>query len=219
MKPTLISTTLIFIVGLFGSFAAADHPPASIDIICLKVEDIKCASADMKDEIKAHFRGAKGYGRMLGTNALIKAKASAIHRRVNRDRCYRQLEKDVARLNELACELQERFEEVLNCSTLRRPVYGELGHVQAKINSIRNLADCVQVEACRRLGKPIPVELRHVIVDRVVVPPVVPEYQFAPGPRFIEPLNVPPTVEPVVPQRQFKSVLETNDPIILPPDW
>ncbi len=194
----------------FSSLASADQPAGPNDVISQHVEDIRCASLDMKDEIKTHFRGTRGYVKMLATNAVLRTKAAAIQRRVRRNSCYRRLEADVSRLNELACELQERFDEILECSTSRRPVCGDVGHVQAKINAIRSLAACAQVETCHRLGLAVPAQYQ------LIAEPVFVEPTMAPGAPVIQPIEMTPYGQPVLPQRNLKSVLEGEDPIILP---
>lgn len=194
----------------FTNAASADQPAGSNDILCQHMEDIRCASFDLKDEIKDHLRGTRGYVKMLATNAALRTKAAAIKRRVNRNSCYRRLEADVARLNELACELQERFDDILECSTWRRPVRGDIGCIQAKINEIRGLAACSQVETCQRLGLAIPAEYQ------LIAEPLLTAPTMAPGAPVIQPIDINSYGQPVIPQQNLRSVLESDDPIILP---
>lgn len=210
---TIALSAIAVLVTANLSTATADHPDRlTVDTICVQAEELACAAGDMKDEIKTHLCGAKGHAKMLGINALVRVKANAIQRRVKRNRCYRRLEKDVSRLDELVCQLQEQFEEVLACSSPRRPVYGELGHVRAKLDSMRYMSLCLKAEACRRLDRPVPVS-----VQRLLYQPSIAPYDMAPGePVLVEP-HLVPEVQPVLPQRSLKSVLEGGDPLIAPP--
>lgn len=206
MKSAILAFATL-VAASCSSSLIADQPAESDPIICQCIEELRCATIDMKDEIKTHFRGTRGYGRMLATNALLRVKAAAIQRRLNRNLCYRRLEKDVARLNELACELQERFDEILECSTFNRPVCGDVGHVQAKIDNMRSLASCVRIEACRSLGLAVP--------EQFIAPAFAPT--MAPGAPIIEPLEVVPSIETGVPHSNMRSVLETQEPMIVLP--
>lgn len=207
MKSAIVALATLMTASC-SSLLIADQPAESEPLICQCIEDLRCATIDMKDEIKTHFRGTRGYGRMLATNALLRVKAAAIQRRLNRDLCYRRLERDVARLNELACELQERFDEILACSSYNRPVCGDVGHVQAKIDNIRGLASCVQIEACRSLGLAAP--------EQFFAPALAPT--MAPGAPVIEPLEFVPQIETAVPHSSMRSVLETQEPMIILPE-
>ena len=203
------SAILVFatVVAASCSSSLIADQPGSDHLICQCIEELRCASIDMKDEIKSQLRGTRGYGRMLATNALLRTKAAAIHRRLNRDLCYRRLERDVARLNELACELQAQFDDILACATPRRPVCADVGCIQAKIDNIRSLASCVRIEACRNLGLPVP--------EQFIAPVLAPA--MAPGAPVIEPIHVVPTIE-AVPHTNMKSVLETEEPMIVLPE-
>lgn len=186
---------------------SAEQPGLSHhDIIYQYAEEIRCAADDMKSEIKEHFRGTKGYGRMLGANAVVRAKAAAIQRRVRRDACYRRLEKDAAGLDKLVCELNERYLDILTCATPRRPICGDTFHVEAKLARMRELSLCLQAEACRRLG----------LAPPAVVLPARTNYQPAPGPVIVQPEILEPQIQPIVPHNTMRSVLD-SDPAMTRP--
>ena len=69
MKSATRNCTLAILaiaIVLSNSNAMAETPvEASADIICTHAAKLVCLTADMKDEIKCHFRGAKGYGLSL----------------------------------------------------------------------------------------------------------------------------------------------------------
>ena len=204
------STVMIFVTFCLAvcSVDSVASQPESEQAICQCIDELCHATSDMKGEIKSQLRGTKGYGRMLATNAMLRTKTAAIQRRLNRDLCYRRLERDVARLNELACELQEQFDELLACATAKRPVCADIDCFVAKLHRIRSLASCVRIEACCNLGTPVP------------APYVVPMTTPASDPSFpvIEPIQDAPIFEPAMPSSSIPSVLEIEGPTIVSPE-
>lgn len=172
--------TLAVVGSLFATAnLQADEPR---DAICEYAAEIVCLTADLKDEIKCHFRGVKGYGRWLAANAVVKAKAAAIKRRVNRNACYKRLAKDADCLEQQVCKLENLYEEALACSSYQRPIHGESCCAGTLLAEMRRLSNCVKVEACVRLG----------LAPPVVVPAT--SYELVP---ISEPLEIQPIQEPV----------------------
>ena len=194
-------------LAVVGSlFATANlQAEAPQDAICVQAAEIVCLSADMKDQIKCHFRGVKGYGRLLAANAVVKAKAAAIKRRVNRNACYKRLAKDADCLENQVCKLESLYGEVLACSSCQRPIHGEPCCAAALLAEMRRLSQCVKAEACVRLGLAPPV---------VVVPATT--YELAP---VSEPLEFQPIQEPVPYNDTPYNVprIESNYPPATPP--
>ena len=196
-----------------NSRVSADAPS---DTICEYASEIVCVTGDMKDEIKCHFLGAKGYGRLLAANAVVKAKAAQIKRRVHRNPCYSRLVHDANRLDEKVCKLQEQFEQALLCSSYKRPINGDPADVAALLADMRALSKCLKAEACVRLGLAPPV-----VVAPVVVPPAPVHTHRLPVPAVPDPLQIDPILEevpfnaPNFPQVEPRSILELEtDPIL-----
>lgn len=203
-KKILPSLIALFAVTIaLPQFVSATHPKKPCrDVIYLGANDVECASKDMKGEIKTHFRGVKGYGKMLCANTKVRVKAAAIQRRIKRDNCYKCLEKDVNKLDRLVCELQEEFEAALACSSPKRPVRGDVSHVEAKLISVRQWTSALQTEVCNRLGKTVaaPVIISELPIINQPAPIVVPPH-FAPQhtvPHQQLPVLEPSIVEPPI---------------------
>lgn len=127
---------LLIVASLFavpGEVSA--QSPATI--ILGNAKQIRNSADDVKDQVKAHFRGSKNYGKMLSASAQIKGRASTIVRRIKRDPYYKSLGKDLKKLDELTCKLNALFEEALirAAKRLDDPI-GNTRHVARKIHSM-----------------------------------------------------------------------------------
>ncbi len=74
-------------------------------------KQIRCIADDIKCDVKSSLKGEKGYVKIVATNARIRVKAAAICRRIERNCDYRGLCRDVKKLNELACDLKQNFDQ------------------------------------------------------------------------------------------------------------
>lgn len=130
--------------ALNGTTAVASD--SLVNVVRSQAIELTCAAEDMRDEIKTHFRGTRCYGKLLAINARIKSRSAAIERRIDRNPCYRGMERDIAKLNELACELSEAYEVAMTKSNagIGRPVTGSTCHVVDKLVGIISLADSVR---------------------------------------------------------------------------
>ncbi|MFK7767164.1 MAG: hypothetical protein AB8B55_08070 [Mariniblastus sp.] len=107
--------------------------------------ELNCASDEMRDEIKTHFRKARYYGKMVGTNAQIRGRSAAVVRRLKRDPNYRGLCRDVKKLHELTCELESLYKEaILRARQGKdRPIFEDTCHVAAQVRAMHEMADCM----------------------------------------------------------------------------
>ncbi len=115
--------THAFNICLFACLAL--HGPSSevkgneclAESIQTQSQQIRCLADSIKDDLKCSLKGEKGYGRVVAVNARIRMKSAAICRRIERNCDYRGLCRDVAKINEFACELQTHFNESLAFAT------------------------------------------------------------------------------------------------------
>ena len=160
------------------------------DIIRRHAYDLQCVAVDLKDEIKAHFKGTPRYGKLLGTNAQIKSRAATIERRIKRDPYYRSLKRDLEKLDELTCRLNTVFDEALDkhAHGVGRPIKGNPIHVADRIVNM--------IEISRWMTA---VYKGQVIVD--YEPALPPVREFGPAPQR------------AIPSRsEFRSEFEPYDP-------
>ena len=120
--------------------------PYLIDEIRCQTNVIHSAAEDMHDEIKTHFRGTRGYGKLIGVNAQIKSRSAAILRRIDRNQCYRGMERDIAKLNQLSSELSDVYNDAMVKSNvgIGRMVVGSTDHVVDKMVGMIVLADSLK---------------------------------------------------------------------------
>lgn len=143
----VVATFVGLLIALPGN-AKADHE-SQPQFVQLKSEALQCAADDMRDEIKAHFRKSKVYGKMLSTNSRIKFRSGAIARRVKRNPCYSSMDRDLRKLDELVHELYELYEEAIDRSIrcLDKPIVGSTVHVAVKLGGMIELTHCIMAAA------------------------------------------------------------------------
>lgn len=145
-KFNLISTGIaLAVVTGFLAMPSSASAQSRASIIYGHAKDLKCAGDEMKDEVKAHFRRSRNYGKMIAASSQIRGKAAAIERRIKRDPCYRTLEKDVKKLDELTCKLNALYEEAMirAAKCLDKPVLGDTRHVARKIHMMLDASRCM----------------------------------------------------------------------------
>lgn len=122
---------LLVVCSVFLVPLDADASEPKEKLIQIQSAELNLAAENMRQEIKTHFRGTRYYGKLLGVNAQIKSRSSAVVRRIDRNSEYRRLERDIQKLNELAWELSEVYESAISKSLdgVGRPVVGNTGHV------------------------------------------------------------------------------------------
>lgn len=137
-SPVKISSSLamIAITSLLASQAKADHSPQLM--IAQDAKQLHCLADDMHDEIKTHFKKARGYGKLMGLNVQVRSKSAAIARRIKRNPCYKGLDRDLSKLGKLTCELTEKFDEILRTGQCR--IQGDTFHVVEKLAQMNELA-------------------------------------------------------------------------------
>ena len=108
--------------------------------------ELEDASEVMRDELKIHFRGVRGYGVMLATAAQIKGRSAAIGRRFDRNPYYRGLDRDVARVEDLAIRMGELVQKAVDCPDRLERASGDIRHIIGQANRLLDLT-----EALRRL--------------------------------------------------------------------
>jgi len=142
---------------LLNAGTASAHQPDS-QVVYDQAIELRCAADDMRDEIKTHFRGTKCYRKMLGTALQIETRSAAISRRTKRNACYRGMDRDVAKVNELVCELTELYESTMRLNSAgigRRCVVGETVHVVEKLSIMADLAGCMRLAADGLVALPV----------------------------------------------------------------
>jgi hypothetical protein len=128
----------IFALAILTHTANGQH--VAPNLIRQHTESLKCAADVMKDEIKAHLRGVRGYGKMIGANAVVKSRASSINRRIKRDPCYRGLDRDIEKLNDAICKLSREYAEILKC---RPDLAACTCHIASQLDKMNRLVDCI----------------------------------------------------------------------------
>lgn len=136
-----------FAVMVCATLAMATNANADVNrqaaLLIEQAEALNCAADKLKDEIKAHFRSSRNYGKMISTTARIRSRSAAVARRVKRKSHYRSLCRDVEKLNELTCELNTLYREaILRVKKGKdRPIFANTYHVMAQIRSMQQTSD------------------------------------------------------------------------------
>lgn len=145
VRFAILTTLAISITNPAGSNAFAAEP--QLDPILVVACEIEEASEAMRDELKTHFRHVRRYGLMVGTNSLIKGRAKAIERRFKRDPNYRGLDRDVARVGELANRLAELIQEAISCPEQCSRIEGNYQCVVGRVNQLLSLSESLRIAA------------------------------------------------------------------------
>lgn len=157
VSQRLMRITICSAVLLVAPTGLASEP--RVNVIRAQSSDLNCAAEDMQEEIKVHFRGTRCYRKLLGINSQIQTRSAAVLRRIDRNPCYRGMDRDIAKLNELACELNEAYKTAMAKSGegVGRPVVGGTEHVVDKLTGMLVLADGLKATSLSILSTSNPV--------------------------------------------------------------
>ncbi|MEL7498443.1 MAG: hypothetical protein AAFN77_12600 [Planctomycetota bacterium] len=141
---SLIGVVMISVASVSNAHAqygSAHSLDPVLDITC----ELDEATDALRDELKTHLRRVRGYGALVGLNAQIHGKAAAIGRRFERNPNYRTLDRDVARIEELAISMGQRLQAIIDCpATLERSV-GDISCIVARTNQILDLTESLRI--------------------------------------------------------------------------
>lgn len=135
----------LFVLGMLATSAAVQandrtNADPALTVACELVD----ASKVMRDELKIHFRGVRGYGLMRVTAAQIKIRSAAISRRTNRDPYYRGLDRDVARVENLTIRMGELVQKAIDCPERLERASGDVRHIVGQANLLLDLAETLR---------------------------------------------------------------------------
>lgn len=135
----------LFILGTLTTSAAVQaHDRTNLDPTLTVTCELVDASKVMRDELKIHFRGVRGYGLMRVTAAQIKCRSAAISRRSSRDPYYRGLNRDVARVEDLTMRLGELVQKAIDCPERLERASGDVRHIVGQANLLLDLAEALR---------------------------------------------------------------------------
>lgn len=151
MKKTTInvsrrSFSMLVALGLVGlaSSPTSAHE-ISPELLHQHVKQINCIADDLADEIKCHFKGKRGYGKLLGLNFAVRGKSAQICRRLSRKCDYRLLCRDIRKLGDLICSVQRAYDDAMERITrCGCPASGCVHCVGEKIALMQSYMNCIK---------------------------------------------------------------------------
>lgn len=183
-----------------GTLSRADEV-LPIDLRQIAVQ-MQRSTETLKTEVKANFKGARKYGKLLSVVAKIRSRSASMIRKVDRELDYRLPGRDAEKIKNLAYELGAEYDTALEFSKLGkgRPIEGATDLAADQISILITLAEQLQFVSNVTPGfEPRVISRQTVSPELVVHAPYDPAVDEAPGrPESIQSESVRSESEPTV---------------------